>query len=213
MKGLGTLKTLLAAGALAVSAGAVSASTLVPTDPPGCDPDSFTVGTYGMPCEGIFVNNFPNPGTQVGNDSADITMDTVLFGISGWREIVKVDLPQGWTGAETSNTGNGITLTVNDAGGGETSGTWSIDAWPSFPNIMVALKGGPTFSVFKVDISKGLSGTWNTDSLLKGSGAIGPDLSHMTVWAQIPLPAAGWLLLGGLGALGAVARRKRRKAA
>ena len=29
----------------------------------------------------------------------------------------------------------------------------------------------------------------------------------------IPLPAAGWLLLGGLGALGAVARRKRRKAA
>ena len=32
-------------------------------------------------------------------------------------------------------------------------------------------------------------------------------------FAMIPLPAAGWLLLGGLGALGAVARRKRRKAA
>ena len=32
-------------------------------------------------------------------------------------------------------------------------------------------------------------------------------------YAMIPLPAAGWLLLGGLGALGAVARRKRRKAA
>jgi hypothetical protein len=27
--------------------------------------------------------------------------------------------------------------------------------------------------------------------------------------APIPLPAAAWLLMGGLGALGAVARRKR----
>ena len=31
--------------------------------------------------------------------------------------------------------------------------------------------------------------------------------------APIPLPAAGWLLLAGLGALGAAARRQRRKAA
>ena len=34
-----------------------------------------------------------------------------------------------------------------------------------------------------------------------------------TTAAPIPLPAAGWLLLGGLGALGFAARRKRRMAA
>lgn len=48
-----------------------------------------------------------------------------------------------------------------------------------------------------------------------------PDVSHVTGVFQlrpdpeispIPLPAAGWLLLGGLGALGAAARRKRKAA-
>jgi hypothetical protein len=39
----------------------------------------------------------------------------------------------------------------------------------------------------------------------------GQELEEIGTWqiAPIPLPAAGWLLLGGLGALGAVARKRR----
>ena len=201
MKSLDTMKTLMAAGALAVSAGAVSASTLTPIAGSSCstDPTSFVIGSepaFSMPCEGIFD----------GNPSNTINANTEAFGITGWMEIVKVD-----DAAPSPATKNGITLTVNVLG--DTHGTWSVSEWPSFPYIMVALKGGPTFSLFKIDPSKGLSGTWDTASLQTGGGDLEPGLSNVTVWAAIPLPAAGWLLLAGLGALGAAARRQRRKAA
>lgn len=42
---------------------------------------------------------------------------------------------------------------------------------------------------------------------------VSANASAATSAVPIPLPAAGWLLLGGLGALGAVARRRRKAAA
>ena len=61
------------------------------------------------------------------------------------------------------------------------------------------------------------SGDWDTAGLAEGGGS-DPGISHISffnngVHAPIPLPAAGWLLLGGLGALGALGRRRRKHAA
>jgi hypothetical protein len=44
---------------------------------------------------------------------------------------------------------------------------------------------------------------------LVDGGVVATEKDHITVPGTIPLPAAGWLLLGGLGALGAISRRRR----
>lgn len=73
----------------------------------------------------------------------------------------------------------------------------------------VVLKNGPGFDLFKVS-EPGFTFTnfTLTSSVSKG-------ISHISFYdtmAPIPLPAAGWLMLAGLGGLVAV-RRRRRKAA
>ncbi len=136
--------------------------------------------TTSTACEGAFSGNDPNSDLDG------------LFGKTGWVDA-------------------GLSFSLTGAGTG--SGTWSVTDWGGLTTVMAVLKGGPTFAGYLLDLS-GTSGTWNTQGLLKGSGGAGPDLSHFAFYttgpSQVPLPAAGWMMLAGLGGLGALRRSRRR---
>ncbi|MGI3213290.1 hypothetical protein ACROSR_19575 [Roseovarius tibetensis] len=130
--------TAAAAGIAFMMAGGVSAATLTNAGTT-CSVSDFTIGSVdASQCEGAFSGNDSN--TDLNG----------IFGISGWMEIVKVDAP------DTSDSGNGVALTVNGNGG--TSGTWSVDSWGGFTTVMGVLKGGPTFSAYLLDTNEGLGG-------------------------------------------------------
>lgn len=70
----------------------------------------------------------------------------------------------------------------------------------------MVLKAGNTFGAFLLNAAEYMVGTWFTDR----------DLSHASVYyggtpqpAPILLPATGFLLLGGLGGLAMLRRRKK----
>lgn len=182
-----SLKSTAAASvvALTLAFGAGSANALTMTGVP-CNVSSVSGATA---CEGIFEGN---------NSNQDLDG---LFGINGWFELLKLDDNEGM------ETGNGITLTVND-----TDKTWSVDTYNSFSPIMFVQKGGPTFSAFLMDTDV-LSGTWDNESMLKGNGQRGSDLSHWSIYStgqgntEVSAPASIALLGGGLLALGLVRRR------
>lgn len=92
------------------------------------------------------------------------------------------------------------------------SGTWSVDSWAGIGKAMLVLKGGNGFAAYLLDLTAGLTGGWSTQALTVGRNNNQPALSHVSLYttpAPIPLPAAGFLMLGALGGLGLLARRRR----
>ncbi|MFW5655266.1 MAG: VPLPA-CTERM sorting domain-containing protein [Roseicyclus sp.] len=156
-----------------------------------CSADDLTVS---LDCEGAFS----------GNDS-NTDLDG-LFSKNGWTELAKVD--------DASGTDGDLTVTQDD--NTATSGGWSYTGDVSAYSHMIAvLKGGNSFSAYLLDLSvKPLEGAWNTDGIAKGNGKPGPGLSHFGLYtidavpSQVPLPAAAWMLLAGLGGLVAMKWRK-----
>lgn len=122
-----------------------------------------------------------------------------IFGISTWSEIARIDAP---------GTSDGI-LSMTYTNG--KSGGWSVSSWAGIAQAMLVVKGSNGFIAYLMDLSS-TSGTWNTVGLLNNGGRQ-PDISHLTLYttsgpAPIPLPAAGFLLLGALGGLAALRRKK-----
>jgi hypothetical protein len=98
-----------------------------------------------------------------------------------------------------------------------TGGTWSISAFPDLTQIAVVLKAGNNFAAFLLTpfidggswfSSRGIS---HASVYYRSCNAGDPGCGVTPTPNVIPLPAAGWLLLAGVGGLAAI--RRRRKAA
>jgi hypothetical protein len=149
-------------------------------------------------------------GAFLGNDSELDFENEInsLFGTSGtWSEWAKAEEDNSWMDG-------GLEILT---GLGEISGTFSVTGLPS--SAVFVVKASGCFSAYYfTGIGSPASGSFNTQAagLLTGNGCDGrnsPGISHLTVYtggstSVIPLPAAGWLLLAGVGGLAALRRRK-----
>ena len=112
----------------------------------------------------------------------------------------------GWSLADTYGGGpattSGADLTL-------TGQNWSVTNSGMFPELAIALKQGNGFAFYELNLTAALSGMWST----AGPGNSTNDYSHINLWVRgnpttpVPLPAAGWMLLAGLGGL-TLMRRK-----
>lgn len=112
--------------------------------------------------------------------------------------------------AEGDTDGQYIGLTFTPVDGSSQPGTWEFNLGAIDGDFLIVLKhaSNPGFAVwlFSGAHADSYSGTWLT--------AWGGDgVSHISVYetSAVPIPAAGFLLIGSLGSL--VALRRRRKAA
>ena len=125
-----------------------------------------------------------------------------LFGQTDWEFIIKNDSPDGDDGDD---------LTITEPG---TDGSFSYTGDLSmFEQIVVVLKQSSTFSAYLFDTPVDFSdASWSTQWAGNQSG----ELSHLSIYGrgdgdtpQIPLPAAGWMMIAGIGGLAALRRRRK----
>ena len=138
-----------------------------------------------------------------GNNNNTIDASFDVFGVDGWVL------------ASTSNDTSGDYMTSGLVFGVPVpvpnQTTWSILNPFGYSEIMITFKQGNSFSAFLLDSAEALAGLWGT----AGPGKSTNDLSHASIYyrgdpmAPVPLPAAGLLLAGGLGAMGMLRRRRR----
>lgn len=216
MKKLTGMIAAFALGGLMLSAApeayAVSCGTSA-----GLDTSNVTINSVGgssVPtieatnCAGAFTGNDTGTGGTLiadlnGGLFAGLTNDWSLFG-------------------KSDQTGSGVTATIG------TTGTWNVDFSPNIYAVFaISLKGATSWAVYLFDLRPNANslygGGYSMTGLLNNGGNI-PDLSHISVakWegpgccdnnTDVPLPAAGFLLLGALGALGGLGAYRRRQTA
>jgi hypothetical protein len=162
--------------------------------------------TIEKSCAGSFSGN---------NLGANSDLPSNLFGVSTWGDDITVN-----NGGTTSL--NTVSLTITSGG---STGTWSATGLGNWKNAMLVLKAGNAFSAYHIDLNQftdNIAYAWNTLGTNRNSQGKAQDLSHASLYvadaresgpSPIPLPAAAWLLLSGIGGLGAMGWRKRRRAA
>jgi hypothetical protein len=96
------------------------------------------------------------------------------------------------------------------------NGTWSFTGNSSLTHLpaYMVVKAATNWAIYALDGA--LSGSWSTAGLMTPNGKNQAGVSHVSFYnsaAPVPLPAAGWLLVAGLGGIGALARRRKAAAA
>lgn len=146
-----------------------------------------------------------------GNDlgaNGIVANDLSMFGLTGW----------GIGDSTDASAGDGSVIFASAPAVSTTGGTWSLQSYSGYDPLMIVLKSGTQYGAFLIsELISGLSGTWGITQEQcnkKGCRETGKDLSHASVYyngepSQVPLPAAGFLLIGALGGLAAL-RRKRK---
>ena len=119
---------------------------------------------------------------------------------------------------------NGLTLGDSIGGGpgdgnldltvGTDPNTWTLDNPNGYSVLAIAIKQSSEVAVWLLDLQKDLSGTWTVAGPSNSTNVF----SHFNAWYAdptdppvdvVPLPAAGWMLMAGLGGLAAMRRRKK----
>ena len=180
-------KILIAASVVAFGGASANAATVSC----GVDTVQFTL-EIAVDADCFAGNDLGNGGIEDGN--------LEILGYDGWT-----------LGDSTGATGDGVVTFSDTPTVGATSGTWGIASYGEYDPLLLILKSGPYYGGFLIsEAVSGLSGSW---SILDLGNEEPKQLSHTSLYYgpidPIPLPAAGWLLLGGLGGLAAMKRRRK----
>lgn len=195
--------TAFAAGAVIAFGGISSASTLNPAEVNGCGIENFEHSTS---CRINIGDNNGGNVTDTGMDNSDFG-DLLELGES-WQELDVFDVKEG--------TYENDLFSINFASDSTYfSGSWNLNALFQFndnEHYAFAIKSAnpnaaAIFNVVYLMDNGSRSGMFNTSDLTQG-------FSNMRLFgtgelAPIPLPAAGWLLIAGIGGLFAMKRRKK----
>lgn len=213
MFGFGNFKTLAVAALMAMSAGAASAAP-VTTYCPAIG--ASTIRNFSVTIEG------PTAAGCVTSAPGNIDNTLNLALITPAILLDKTDDTDDGSGDDDGVFGVVLSAT------GAVSGSWSIllPTGYNLINAYLGLKSGegggdPDWALFSLPAGI-LAGTWGisdptcvSNSPARPSGCNGyQELSHINLYgtlvaAEVPLPAAGFLLIGALGGLAALRRRRR----
>ena len=209
------LKTFAAAGAVMLFAGAANAATVTNvSNGLATDECSLSNFTTSIACSGD-ISTANNGGNVASGDLDGVFQDADGL-IENWMmadEISSVD--QGNFSSEQQGAEGIFEIMLTEVEGALT-GMWRLIAPATFNQdyyYAFAIKGSTDQAVYVMDTSI-MSGDWTTFDLENSGGS--PALSNIALFKapgadmpEIPLPAAGWLLLGGLGGLAAMKRRRK----
>jgi hypothetical protein len=194
MFGTNSLKVLLAAGAMALVAGGANAATYTPCV-------ALTAGK---------VSNTTGCEILIGEDQDFLNTDPMTVNITpgffledDWEFVGKVGVDGFLTGATAGGSSGSFNLSSVIADLGE--------------KVLIVFKGGSNDIIgYLVDDLAALI-SWSTPFTdppftLPGNST-SQGVSHISVYtvgvAPVPLPAAGFLMIGALGGLAAIRRRRR----